>query len=101
MKGIAVAIAVLSLAGAAEAQIGRSLDECEQNYGYGKVFLIRVLRTNIQKCVVALSSEHRCNHAFYRRPFVDVCSRFVCRNGHDNGRGLSVRNNEEGAEEPD
>jgi hypothetical protein len=32
-------VAVLSLPTLAQAQIGRTLDECEQNYGQGKVFL--------------------------------------------------------------
>ena len=34
-----VALAVFSLAVSGQAQIGRTLAECEQNYGYGKVFL--------------------------------------------------------------
>jgi hypothetical protein len=39
MKISTVVLAVLSLAVSAQAQIGRTLDECRQSYGYGKIFL--------------------------------------------------------------
>src|SRR5207245_11073535 len=63
--------------------------------------LVWVGRTNIEKRVSAFRCEYLRNHSFNRRVFANVRCCFVCRYGYDNGRGLSVRNNEEGAEERD
>jgi hypothetical protein len=54
--------------------------------------LVRISRPDIQEGVAVLTDEYLCDHAFNRRPLIDVSRRFVGRNDAG-GLGVYTGNN--------